>query len=355
MPQIRVLVADDSDTSRLLLVSLLEADPEVQVVGEARNGVEAVDMALRLRPDVISMDIRMPGLDGFEATKQIMTRCPTPIVVVSSAIDTRDVQISMYALRLGALSVLPTPVGPRAPEFAAESERYVETIKSMSQVHVVRHWPAAIARPSTLHVIAQPSPEQLEQGLEALRCRAGIVAIAASTGGPPALHRILTELPGDFPLPIVVVQHIAAGFVTGLAEWLNAASQLDIAVAQDGEGLTGGRAYLAPEGRHLCVRPDRTLYLSLEPPDGGFRPSANCLFESVALAFGPRALAVILTGMGRDGVNGLHHVRAAGGHVLAQDEASSLVFGMPGVAIAERLADEVLPLEQIASRLLVAR
>lgn len=346
---IRVLVADDSHTARLLLVSLLEADPDVHVIAEARSGLEAVDLAGRLRPDVISMDIRMPGLDGFEATKQIMTRYPTPIVIVSSVIDTRDVQISMYALRLGALSILPTPVGPGAPDFAAEAERYVDTIKSMSQVRVVRHWPAAIPRPASIQGISLPRPEDMERELEAMRFRAGVVAIAASTGGPPALHRILTELPGDFALPILVVQHIAAGFVRGLADWLNAASSLEVVVAESGEELVGGRVYLAPEGRHLGVSRDHTVELSLEPPVGGFRPSGNWLYETVAAAYGTRALAIILTGMGRDGVDGLRHVRAAGGRVVAQDEASSLVFGMPGVAVAERLVDQVMSLERMAA------
>lgn len=352
MSRIRVLVADDSDTTRLLLVSLLEADDGVLVVGEARSGIEAVEMASRLRPDVISMDIRMPGLDGFEATKQIMTRCPTPIVIVSSVIDTRDVQVSMYALRLGALSILPTPVGPGSPDFAAESARYLDTVKSMSQVSVVRHWPAAVPRPASLAGIPLPSPEEMERELAAMKFRAAVVTIAASTGGPPALHRILTELPGDFALPILVVQHIAPGFVQGLADWLNAASPLEVVVAAHAERIRPGRAYLAPEGRHLGVGLDRRIELSDADPVGGFRPSANHLFETAVRCYGERTLAMILTGMGRDGVDGLRYVRGAGGRVIAQDEGTSVVFGMPGVAVAERLVDHVLPLERIASQLL---
>jgi two-component system chemotaxis response regulator CheB len=177
------------------------------------------------------------------------------------------------------------------------------------------------------------------------------VAIASSTGGPAAVHRLLSELPGDFPAPILVVQHIARGFLAGFAAWLNDASALHVAVARDGEPLESGRVYVAPEDRHLGVSPQLTAVASGGPPIGGFRPAATHLFASLA-GLGGSGVAVLLTGMGADGVEGLHALRRAGGRVLVQDEESSVVFGMPGAAIAAGLATEVLPLGRIAARLI---
>ncbi len=337
---IRALIAEDSQTTRELLVAILGADPELQVVGEAKDGIEAVEMTRRLRPDVVTMDIRMPRMDGFEATRQIMAQIPTPIVVVSASVDAREVQVSMDALRLGALTVLAKPPGPESPRFDEHARRFADTIKAMSQVKVVRRWahtePPAPAR-----------PQALRQG-----GRVQVVAIGASTGGPAALARILSDIPGDLAVPVLVVQHIARGFTQGLASWLNASSALRVKVGEQGEALAPRTVYLAPDGRHMGVSADRALIrITDAAPVGGFRPSATLLFQSVAQAFGASTLALILTGMGEDGVAGLTSVRQAGGKIVAQDEASSVVFGMPGAAVAAGLADLTLPLQVIAERL----
>jgi two-component system chemotaxis response regulator CheB len=336
---LRVLVAEDSPTARELLVAILSSDPGITVVGEAATGEDAVAMARRLRPHVVTMDIRLPGIDGFEATRQIMIEAPVPIVIVSGTYDVRDVEFSMHALRAGALTVLPKPRAADWPHADDACRHLVQTIKAMAQVKVVRRWPTA-------GPIAAPPPPPVEHGVPA-----EIVAIATSTGGPAALARILGDLPASFPLPVLIVQHIAAGFVEGLASWLNSAGSLPVRVARNGDVLHPGSVYVAPEDRHLSVSNRLTIALSVSEPLNGFRPSGSVLFESVARTFGRSAVAVILTGMGDDGVAGLSAVRANGGRTIAQDEASSVVFGMPAAAIQSGLADVTLPLDSIATRL----
>lgn len=336
---VRVLVAEDSVTTRELLVEILRSDPEIEVVGEAKNGAEAVEMTKRFRPSVVTMDIRMPTMDGFEATRRIMVDVPTPIVIVSANYNAHDVETSMHALRLGALTVLAKPSGPEASDFDEQRVRFAETIKAMAGVKVVRRWPER-------HDYAQ-----LPLVATLARARPRIVAIAASTGGPAALARILSELPIDFSLPVLVVQHMAKGFGDGFTAWLKTTGPLRVKVAEDGEPLCPRTVYVAPDDRHLGVADRSTLAVSAAAPVDGFRPSGTFLFESVANAFGPSVVAVVLTGMGEDGVAGLFAVRRAGGCVVVQDEETSIVFGMPGAAVAAGLADTTVPLGSIAGRL----
>lgn len=336
---IRVLVAEDSPTARALLVHLLESDPEICVVGQAKDGVEAVAMTHALKPDLITMDIHMPRMNGLEATKEIMSTAPTPIIIVSGSTQAREIQSSMQMLRLGALDVLIKPPGPDTPGHQDAARQLVSIVKVMSQVKVVRHWrelePPAEALPALAMCVA----------------RVRIVAIAASTGGPQALQRLLTDLPVGFAVPILVVQHITPGFTVGLSDWLNTVCAFHVKIAKAGEVPVPRSVYIAPDDRHLGVSPRGELTLSNAPPIGGFRPSGTYLFESVAKVYGASVAAVILTGMGEDGVGGLREVRRAGGRIIAQDEKSSVVFGMPAAAIAAGLPEVVLPLDVIAERL----
>lgn len=336
---IRVLVAEDSPTVRELLVEILESDPGIQVVGQAKNGQEAVELAERLRPDLITMDIHMPLLDGLEATKEIMVRAPTPILIVSSAASQRDVELSLSATRAGALMVTGPPGHPLSQGFDERRRQLVSLAKSMAQVRVVRHWRQGARPAPRRHARTNPTAE------------VRLIAIAASTGGPAALQRVLAGLPRDFAAPVLVVQHIAPGFVDGLCTWLKASCDLRVRIAVAGARLEPRTVYLAPDDRHLGVGGDATVQLSAAPPIGGFRPSANFLFDSAARSFGASTVAVILTGMGSDGVQGLRSVHEAGGHVLAQDESSSVVFGMPGEAVRAGVVDAVLPIGEIAPRL----
>jgi len=356
---IRVLVAEDSPTARALLVSMLTSDPEITVVGEAQTGLEAVALAGSLRPDLITMDIQMPGIDGLEATVRIMTVAPAPIIVVSSLARDADVELSLEATRVGALMVLPKPEGPLSPRHEEQCAQLISAVKSMAQVKVVQRWgasnPALRPKRMTPPSSAVISGERQRFTPGGIRSVSGdrplVVAIGASTGGPAALRDIFAALPLDFRVPVLVVQHIANGFIGGLALWLKGSSKLRVKVAAAGETATKGCIYLAPDDQHLGIRDDYRIELAGTPPIGSFRPSASHLFSSAASAFGGATVAIILTGMGDDGLHGLRDVHAAGGLVIAQDEASSVIYGMPREAVRAGIADAVLPLGQMAARL----
>lgn len=338
MPNLRILVAEDSPTARRLLVMLLNADPEITVIGEARDGAEAIELCKKLRPDLVTMDIQMPVMDGVEATRRIMIESATPVVMVSS-LDPNDVRSSMHALNAGALAVLAKPAGPGTPRFDRDSRELITTIKAMAQVKLVRRWATApMIRVAGLIPIAL-EPRQI-----------AVVGLVSSTGGPNALRSVLGALPADFAPPIMIVQHIAAGFAQGLAEWLTSTTKREVRLASDGERFVNNMVYIAPDDRHLEVSRDR-LVVTASPPVEGFRPSGTRLFSSLAAVFGARAVGVIMTGMGHDGVAGLLEMRDAGSAVLAQDEASCDIFGMPGAAVEAGAVTTTTPLTQIANRL----
>jgi two-component system chemotaxis response regulator CheB len=339
---IRVLIAEDSVTVRELLREILRGGADMTVVGEARNGLEAVDLTKALRPDLVVMDIGMPKMDGFEASRQIMIEAPTPIVIVSASYDVRDVAVSMHALRAGALTAIPKPPGPLAPHFEDDARQFLDTLRLMSQVKVVRRW---ADKPLT------PRPPIIERTSERANVRPRVVAIAASTGGPAAVQQIIADLPADFPVALLLVQHISRGFVEGFAAWLDTAGPLGVRVASDHELLRPGTVYIAPDDRHLGVADRSRIALASTPPIHRFRPSANHLFASIADQFGSAAVAVMLTGMGDDGCEGLAAIRREGGRIVAQDEKTSVVFGMPGAAIQAGLADWTLPIQEIAPML----
>ncbi len=357
---IRVLVAEDSPTARTLLVAMLDSDPEIEVIAQAATGIEAVEMAERLEPDLITMDIHMPELDGFEATERIMLRSPRPIIIVSSQARDADVSLSLDATRAGALLVLPKPEGPGSGHFSNDQRQLVTMVKALSRVKVVRRWRGSGPlrhSPSEGNAdtsVARTTPAR-RGSQQTARAKAIMVAIAASTGGPAALRDLLAMLPADFAAPILIVQHIAKGFVQGLATWLGTDSRLKVKVAADGEVPSPGTVYVAPDGLHMEVRktsPDHfRISLTSSAPMGTFRPSASRLFSSVAASVGSRALAVILTGMGDDGVAGLLDIHRVRGAVIAQDETSSVIYGMPREAVRAGVVDEVVSLHNLPGRL----
>jgi two-component system, chemotaxis family, protein-glutamate methylesterase/glutaminase len=332
---IRLLVAEDSDATRALMIKILRHDRSIDVIGEARDGLEAIEMTRRLKPDLVTMDIQMPKVDGFTATEQIMMSWPVPIVVVSSVANLHEAKGAAHALSCGALTVLPKPTGA---DFNRNARELIAVVKAMAEVKVVRRR-------------LRPRPALALPPLSARSERPRVLAIAASTGGPAALRILLPALSPDFPIPILVVQHITAGFIGGLVGWLAAMVSLPVKLAEHGETLSGGTIYFAPDEFHLGIAFNLSAILSSAAPMRGFRPSANFLFESAANACGPAALAVILTGMGNDGLDGLQAVKRRGGCVIAQDEETSVVFGMPGAAIGAGVADAVLALEAIGGGL----
>lgn len=336
---IRVVVADDSATARYLLRAILEHDGDLHVVAEARDGGEAVEIVERERPDLVIMDVHMPVADGLEATKQIMIRAPTPIIIVS-AVSRRDVDLSLSATQAGALLALPKPSDVAGPQFDQRAAELRSLARAMAHVKVVRHWSSGTARP-------QPTP----QPRRTLPTEPELVAIAASTGGPPALRRVLIDVPRTITAPILIVQHIARDFTAGFAEWLGSSCALPVKLAEDAEKLLGGVVYVAPDDTHLGVTRHGRVQLDHGPRIGGFRPSASHMFESAGAAYGSRLLAVVLTGMGSDGATGLEAAHQSGAYVIAQDEASSVVYGMAAEAVRRGAVDVELPLEQIAARM----
>ncbi|MBW3589790.1 MAG: chemotaxis-specific protein-glutamate methyltransferase CheB [Actinobacteria bacterium] len=337
----RILVVDDSSVARRLIVRILERDPELHVVGEAVNGQQAVTMAERLRPDVITMDIHMPVMDGLEAIRSIMEQSAVPVVVVTSSASPEDTALSFEAVKAGALTVLEKPKGPGSPEFETQAELLLNAVREMAGIKLVTR------RPRRGAVVKQPRslPHDPTRRID-------LVAIAASTGGPAALATVLGALPADMPVPILVVQHISEGFDSGFARWLDTMTPLKVMLAQPRHSLRSGEVVVAPNGRHLGVSPNLQVVLDNSPPMGGHRPSASYLFQSVAKSCGPKALGVILTGMGADGSPGLVQMKSAGGWIIAQDEATSVVYGMPGRSVEAGAVDRVLPLGEIAPEIL---
>lgn len=332
---IRVLLAEDSAVTREHLTHVLDADPALQVVGQARNGEEAVELVEALRPDVIVMDVQMPRVDGYEATRRIMERTPTPIVMVSAHASKVEGK-AFEALAAGALVLLNKPNGPGLPGSAGATMKLVATVKLMAEVKVVRRWPTGSSPPRRDVVTIQPNR------------KIRVVAIGASAGGPPTIAEILAGLPADLSCPILVVQHIAAGFAGGLAEWLARSTSLAVKLAEPNEPARPGAVYVAPDDLHMGISATGRITLTDELEADGFRPSASYLMRSVARSYGAAALGVLLTGMGRDGADGLLELREQGAITIAQDKESSVVFGMPMEAIRLGAAEHVLPPRRIS-------
>jgi two-component system, chemotaxis family, protein-glutamate methylesterase/glutaminase len=338
-----VLVVEDSAVIREFLVHLL-SEAKIRVMGTAANGAEALAFMKHRQPDVITMDIHMPVMDGIEATRRIMETHPVPIVIVSGNWDPKEVETTFRALEAGALTLVQRPWSPDHPDGRGTAEELVRVVKLMSEVRVVRRWPQKSARaPAPGGRSAVPAMSALTPSGKGVE----VVAIGASTGGPPVLQTILSALPRDFPAPLLIVQHMAPGFLGGMLGWLGDTSGPKLCIATQGEPALPGRAYFAPDDCHMGLDADGRILLDRAAREHGARPSVSYLFRSVARARANRAIAVLLTGMGRDGAVEMKLLKDKGAITIAQDRQSAAVFGMPSAAIEMDGAVQVLPAGQI--------
>ena len=345
MGKIRVVIVDDSSMARGLLRAFLEDEPDIEIVGEASNGRQAVELTRTLRPDLVTMDLEMPVMSGLDAIDEIMHSKGVPILVVSSVADAHN---AMEAMGRGALEVVNKP--DYTPAQAAE---FVAKVRMLAGVLVITRMRVrkAVVLPGQVSPLVLPAAAVAALPLRSTPCDAPyarVFAIACSTGGPQALAQILSALPADFSCPVLIAQHISDGFAGGMAEWLAGLCALPVLLAAEGDCLQAGVVYVSPSERHLCVLPNRRLGLIERGPLDVYRPSCNVLLNSVAEVFGRQAIGIILSGMGSDGAQGMARIRNKGGMTLGQDEKSSVIYGMNRVAIEAGDVNRVMAVEAMA-------
>ncbi len=339
MPKrVRVLVVDDSAFARVAISKRFNADPRVEVIAQARDGIEAVEQTKHLKPDVVTMDVTMPRMDGIEAVEHIMKECPTPVVMLS-ALTREGADVTIQALELGAVDFFlkPSIVSPAGGD--EEAGGLIEKLIVAAGAKLTKRGTKEIPKP-----VSQPARKRAS--------RIGrLVVFGSSTGGPGALNRVIPRIPADLPVAILLVQHMPVGFTRSLAERLNSLSEFEVREAVDGDRIAPGLALVAPGGSHMVVDSRGMVSLNQGPQEYGLRPTVNMTMESAAASFGDSVLGVVLTGMGSDGTRGAGLIKKAGGEVIVEDESTCVVYGMPKSIVDEGLADSVLPLDQIAEEI----
>ncbi len=357
---INVLVVDDSALMRKFVSDILKEDPEINVVAIARNGLEAVEKVERFRPDVVTLDVEMPKLDGLHALGYIMSECPTPVIMLS-AVDSRSAESTLNAFEYGAVDFIQKPSGSISLNLSDIAEHIRDKVKIAAKVDVknLHFMEEHVKRPGK-KLESFSHHTQAKQVCKINKKHTGekIVAIASSTGGPRALEQVIPRLPADLKAPVVVVQHMPAGFTASLAQRLNVQSQLIVTEAKEGDILQPGHVYLAPGNYHMEITSKNTgsichevVSLNQKPRELGIRPCANVLFRSLIPIYGANIIATVLTGMGSDGADGVEGIKNAGGRAIAEDERTCVVYGMPKAIVQRDLADSVVPLEKISSEI----
>lgn len=354
---IKVLLVEDSPVATIVLKRIFDASPEIEVIGTACNGLEALELIPKLQPEVICTDLNMALMNGLEFTQEVMKKYPRPILIISASVQAKDTQNVFELMKAGALDVFPKPIGGLASDYARLANELIAKVKVLSGVKVfTRH-----QRLGGIEIADRPNqqinqlPMQQQHKLSSTNLNSQtikLLAVGASTGGPQALHSIISQFPANFPVPVICIQHISEGFLQGLVDWLGFESKLLVKIAGLGEFPQAGIVYFPPEKRHLELDAQGRFVYSESANFAGHCPSITVTFKSVANFYGRAAAGVLLTGMGRDGAEGMLAISRLGGLTIAQDEASSVVFGMPKEAIALGAAQYVLPVSAIAPLLL---
>jgi len=340
---INVLVVDDSAFMRKAISTMLDKDPGIKVIGTARDGQEGLEMVRKLNPDVVTMDIEMPKMDGLTALRHIMMEAPRPVLMVSS-LTTEGAEATLKAMELGAVDFIPKQLSKVSLDIIKIEKDLIERVKTVA-ARQMRH--RAVSR----RPVARPVPSVSQTKARKGRPVRDVVAIGVSTGGPPVVQKILSSLPEDFPAGILIAQHMPAAFTGPFAQRLDSVSKIKVKEAENGDVFKPGHAYVAPGGKHIVLDQKISrinIIVTDQPADALYKPSANVLISSVAEAVGRRALGVILTGMGSDGCEGIRDLKNKGGKALAQSDNTCVVYGMPKAIVDENLADEVVDLDDLA-------
>lgn len=336
---IKVLVVDDSPTIREIMKDILGSDKDIEVIGVASNGEEALRFMEKNKPDIVTMDIDMPKMNGFEATRKIMETTPVPIVIITALFNSKDIDRTFQAMEAGAVSVIEKPTAVTGSDFDKEAQNIVHMIKLMSEIKVIKRKNIYKNRKT-----GSLENYKAKNTLSSIK----IAAIGVSTGGPPVLQSIFSKLPSNIRIPILVVQHITPGFIEGLVDWLSGVTEYPIHIATHGEKVLPGHIYFAPDGFHMEIRGNGKIFLSDSDKENGLRPAVSCLFRSIARYYGKNSIGILLTGMGKDGAEELKLLKDIGAITVAQDKETSIVYGMPGEAVKLNAATYILPPEKIA-------
>lgn len=356
---INVLVVDDSALMRKVVSDILTEDKEINVVATARNGLEAVEKVEKFRPDVVTLDVEMPVLDGLHALGYIMSECPTPVVMLS-AVDSKSAESTLNAFEYGAVDFLQKPSGNISLNIADIATEIRTKVKMASKVDLKKLGFMEEHVKKTREIKKKPLPTTQRKKVTNKMHKANgkIIAIASSTGGPRALEQVIPKLPGDLKAPVVIVQHMPAGFTASLANRLDGQSQLTVTEAKEGDILHAGHAYLAPGNYHMEIVSTvnkgirhEVVSLNQNPREQGVRPCANILFKSLVPIYGSNIVSAVLTGMGADGADGVEEIKKAGGKAIAEDEKTCVVYGMPKAVVQRGLADSVISLEKISTEI----
>jgi two-component system chemotaxis response regulator CheB len=336
---IKVLVVDDSPTIREIMKDILTSDKDIEVIGAVSNGEEAIRFMGKNKPDIITMDIDMPKMNGFEATRRIMETTPVPIVIITALFNSKDIDRTFQAMEAGAVSVIEKPTAITDGDFDKAAQNIVHMIKLMSEIKVIKR--KTIYKNKKTGYLENYKAKNTLSSIK-------IAAIGVSTGGPPVLQRIFSKLPSNIKLPILVVQHITPGFIEGLVDWLSGVTEYPIHIAVHGEKVLPGHIYFAPDGFHMEIRGDGKIFLNGAEKENGLRPAVSFLFRSIARYYGKNSIGILLTGMGKDGAEELKLLKDIGAITVAQDKETSIVYGMPGEAVKLDAATYILPPEKIA-------